>query len=89
MSTSPLSPNFRIPVGTQVVLKVDYSIVGRTPADEGQGRFKKAGSVGVVTEAKKLEAELEPAAERSHLPEEVPNWDALNAFLVRMRMGRS
>jgi hypothetical protein len=39
-------------------------------------------------EAKKPEAELEPAAEHSRLPEEVPNWDALNVFLVRVRMGR-
>lgn len=51
MSTSPLSPSFRIPVGTQVVLKRDHPVVGATLGADEQARFKKSGSVGVVAEA--------------------------------------
>ena len=51
MATSPLSPHFRIPEGTQVVLKTDHPVAGPPSDAEGHGQYKKAGSVGVVLEA--------------------------------------
>ena len=43
---SQLSPNFIIPVGTQVVLKRDHAVTDA--ASPGKAPFKKAGSVGVI-----------------------------------------
>ena len=46
---SQLSPNFIIPVGTQVVLKRDHAVTDA--ASPGKAPFKKAGSVGVIERA--------------------------------------
>lgn len=46
---SPLSPNFIIPVGTQVVLKRDHPVA--KTASHGACAYKKAGSVGVIEQA--------------------------------------
>ena len=51
MEPSQLSPNYRISVGTQVVLKRDHDVIGRPKGPDGQVLFKKAGSVGIVAEA--------------------------------------
>ena len=45
MTDSPLSARFVIPVGTQVVLKVDATV------ETMPGRVKKAGSVGLVSDS--------------------------------------
>ncbi len=49
--SSPLSPNYIIPVGTQVVLKRDHAVVGPERRGAGERMFKKAGSVGVIEQA--------------------------------------
>ncbi|HYG75946.1 MAG TPA: nucleotidyltransferase domain-containing protein [Planctomycetota bacterium] len=51
MDPSQLSPNFIIPLGTQVVLKKDLPVMGAVFDADGKHVFKKAGSVGVVREA--------------------------------------
>jgi predicted nucleotidyltransferase len=51
MEPSHLSPNFVIPVGTQVVLKCDLDVMGAHTGPDGNHLYKKSGSVGVVDEA--------------------------------------
>ena len=51
MDFSQLSPNYVIPVGTQVLLKRAVRVLGPATESGGQPAFKKAGSVGVVVEA--------------------------------------
>lgn len=51
MDNSQLSPNFIIPVGTQVVLKKDLEVAG-PPSEPGMRKpIKKRGSVGLVAES--------------------------------------
>ncbi len=51
MDSSHLSPNFIIPIGTQVVLKKDLEVMGTALGPDGKHLYKKAGSVGVVEQA--------------------------------------
>lgn len=51
MDPSHLSPNFVIPIGTQVVLKKDHDVMGPETGPDGKRLYKKAGSVGIVLEA--------------------------------------
>jgi predicted nucleotidyltransferase len=51
MDPSQLSPNYVIPIGTQVVLKKDLPVMGAVFGSDGKHLFKKQGSVGVVSEA--------------------------------------
>jgi uncharacterized protein len=51
MDAAHLSPNFIIPVGTQVVLKKDIEVAGPASADDDTRRIKKRGSVGVIEQA--------------------------------------
>jgi uncharacterized protein len=51
MEPSHLSPNFIIPIGTQVVLKIDLNVMGAHTGSDGQHLYKKSGSIGVVEEA--------------------------------------
>ncbi|MEI6235250.1 MAG: nucleotidyltransferase domain-containing protein [Planctomycetota bacterium] len=51
MDTSQLSPNYVIPIGTQVVLRKDLPVMGAVFDTDGEHVFKKSGSVGVVIEA--------------------------------------
>ena len=46
-----LSPNFIIPIGTQVVLKKDLEVMGAALGPDGKHLYKKSGSVGVVEQA--------------------------------------
>ncbi len=51
MDLSQLSPNYVIPIGTQVVLKRDLPVMGAIVDAEGVHAIKKSGNVGVVAEA--------------------------------------
>ena len=51
MDPSHLSPNFIIPIGTQVVLKKDIEVMGSVVGPDGNQLYKKSGSVGVVEQA--------------------------------------
>jgi uncharacterized protein len=73
--------------GSDFHLSFIPDLIARKVSGAEKGALSLEERDSLLAEAKKLEAELEPAAERSHLPEEVPNWEALNAFLVRVRTG--
>jgi predicted nucleotidyltransferase len=51
MDPSQLSPNYVIPIGTQVVLKRDLPVVGAVFDAEGKHATRKSGTVGVIAEA--------------------------------------
>lgn len=51
MDPSQLSPNYVIPIGTQVVLKRDLPVVGAVFDAEGKHAMRKSGTVGVIAEA--------------------------------------
>ncbi len=51
VDSADLSPNFVIPIGTQVVLKKDLDVLGAAPDARPGHAFKKAGSVGVIVSA--------------------------------------
>jgi hypothetical protein len=46
--SSRLSPAYIIPVGTQVVLKRDHTVLGSVHTTSGERVFKKAGSAGEI-----------------------------------------
>ena len=51
MDPSQLSPNYVVPIGTQVVLKRDLPVMGAVFDANGTHVTKKSGTVGVVAEA--------------------------------------
>jgi predicted nucleotidyltransferase len=51
MDPSQLSPNYVIPIGTQVVLKRDLPVIGAVFDAEGKHATRKSGTVGVIAEA--------------------------------------
>lgn len=61
-------------------------LVSRKLTGSEKGKLSASERESLVSEAKKLEAQLQPAAEASSLPEEVPNYDALDDFLARVRL---
>lgn len=60
-------------------------LIARKVEGTEKGRLDPGERDRFVKEAKKLEEQLQPAADASGLPEEVPNYDALDDFLARMR----
>jgi len=62
-------------------------LIARKRAGAEFGRLKEGELDRYMSDAKRLESELDPAFEKSCLPETVQNFDALNEFLVRMRLG--
>lgn len=54
MDSSQLSPNYVIPLGTQVVLKRDLPVMGAVFDNRGEHLQRKSGTVGVVESAPSL-----------------------------------
>lgn len=63
-------------------------LIARKVAGAEKGRLSESEFKAAYSEAKKLEAQFDDAFSRSPLPDEVQNYDALDEFLVRMRMRR-
>ena len=61
-------------------------LVARKIGGAEKGALKSGERDFFLAEAHKREAQLDPAAAASHLPEEVQNYPALNEFLVRERL---
>ena len=64
-------------------------LVERKLGGKEQGRVLPGERDAYLREARRLEAELDPAAAASSLPESVSNIAALDEFLVRLRLGES
>jgi len=62
-------------------------LVARKVHGAEKGVLSESEFKAAFAEAKKLEAQFDDAFAHSVLPEEVQNYDALDEFLVRMRMG--
>lgn len=62
-------------------------LIARKRAGAEFGRLKDGELDRYMDDAKRLESALDPAFESSCLPETVQNFNALNDFLVRMRLG--
>ncbi len=60
-------------------------LVARKKSGSEFGRLAPNEFEGLLSEAKELESQLEPAAESSVLPSEIGNYAELNAFLKRLR----
>ncbi len=54
MDPSQLSPNYVIPLGTQVVLKRDLPVMGAVFSADGEHMQRKSGTVGIVESAPML-----------------------------------
>ncbi|HYG75945.1 MAG TPA: nucleotidyltransferase domain-containing protein [Planctomycetota bacterium] len=74
-----LNENFKLPFIAD--------LVARKMSGKEKGRLQPEEFSGFLDHARVLEAQLDPAAESSTLPESVQNFSALNEFLLRLRRG--
>ena len=63
-------------------------LVARKVGGKEKGRLNVGEREQLVEEARKLEAQLDPASAASHLPDEIQNYAAINDFLIRERLAR-
>ena len=61
-------------------------LVARKVGGKEKGLLKAGEREVFVEEARKLEAQLDPAAAESQLPDEIQNYAAINDFLIRERL---
>lgn len=61
-------------------------LVARKIGGKEKGLLQKSERESLVDEARKLEAQLDPASAASKLPDEIQNYAAINDFLIRERL---
>ncbi len=73
-----LNEDFKLPFITE--------LVARKVSGDEKGRLDAHEFANLMDAAKQLEAQFDSAADQSNLPDEVPNYPALDEFLRRLRV---